>query len=903
MALSSGTRLGPYQILTRLGTGSMGEVYRARDTRLGRDVAVKVLLPHVAGDADRLARFTREAQVLASLNHPNIAHVHGLEDTNDTRALVMELVEGPTLADRIAAEAIPVAEALSIARQIAEALEAAHQNGIIHRDLKPANIKVRPDGTVKVLDFGLAKTLEAASSRQSTATASPTISLHETQPGMVLGTAAYMAPEQARGRPVDARADIWAFGCVLYEAVTGVRAFKGDDVTDTMVAVLSTEPDWRVLPAPASRLRPLLARCLKKDMRQRLQAIGDARIHVEELIAGTGETFAVAAEPTAPAPSRMAVPAIAGLLCGTLIAGSAAWFAMRNPVRPAVLAPRLEVVPPAALPLALQGADRDIAISPDGHVIVYRADAGLGKLAVRPIDRLDAQPMAGVSNAREPFFSADSQWIGFFDGTGLKKAPIAGGPAVTLSQHYVVPRGASWGDDNSIVFATTDTSTGLMLVPAGGGETSVLTKPDVAKGERNHCRPSFLPGSRGVLFTILPVNSAEPARVAVLDLETRRYRVIIRDGTQAAYVSTGHVLYAAAGRLHAVRFDLGRLEIVGESVPVADDVSTGSAGAANYAVSASGTVVYVPASSTRRPRQIVWVDRKGQETAIHVPPRLYAEPRLSPDGTRVALAIHDQEHDVWILDLAREILSRLTFDPAIDEHPVWTADGRRVVFASKRGGPFNLFVAPADGTGVVERLTTSDEIQSPSFVAPDGSGIVGSVVAPGTNGDVVWFPFHATSGDRKMPIALVRTGAIEFNPAISPNGRYLAYQSNESGRESIYVRPFPRVDDGRWEASVTGGTRPVWARNGRELFYVDLANRLIAVPVQTSGPRLVAGRPVTLFETASAASLTATPDYDVAPNGERFLMIKESVDRNTTPPRIIVVEHWSDVLNALPGAR
>jgi serine/threonine-protein kinase len=902
MALSSGTRLGPYQILTLLGTGGMGEVYRAHDTRLGRDVAVKLLRPEVAADADRIARFSREAKALASLNHPNIAQIHGLEQTDGGQALVMELVDGPTLADRIVAGATPVNEALSIAQQIAQGLEAAHENGIIHRDLKPANIKVRHDGTVKILDFGLAKTLEPPASRGASATTSPTISLHATQAGVLLGTVAYMAPEQARGGRVDARVDIWAFGCVLYEAVTGVRAFKGDDVTDTIVGVITREPDWQAIPAPAAALRPLLARCLKKDVKERLQAIGDARIQLEELIAGTPENVPAAAAATAPALRRIAVPAFGGALCGAAIVAIAIWSAAYPHVPTSVLSPRFEVIPPAALPLALQGADRDIAISPDSHFLVYRADPGLGLLAVRPIDQLDAQPIAGITNARQPFFSADGQWIGFFDGAGLKKAPVSGGPAVTIWPAYVVPRGASWGDDNTIVFATSDTSTGLMVVAPSGGNPAVLTRPDATKGERSHCRPSVLPGGRGILFTILPVNPTEPPRIAVLDLKTRQYRVIVRGGSQAEYLSTGHLLYAAAGALHAVRFDVARLETVGEPVPVADDVSTGSAGAANYAVSITGTLAYVPASSTRRPRRIVWVDRKGQEATIGAPGRLYTEPRLSPDGKRVAVSIRDQEQDVWILDLAHEILNRLTFDPALDSHPVWTPDGRRVVFASQRAGPFNLFVASADGTGVTERLTTSEDIQIPSFVVPDGTGIVGSVTAPKTNGDVVLFPFNAGSARAMAP--LVRTNAIEFNPEISPDGRYMAYQSNESGREAIYVRPFPDVDKGRWEVSAAGGTRPVWARNGRELFYVDLADTMISVPVQTSGGKFVAGRPVKLFETGSGASLTSTRDFDVAPDGERFLMIKENVARNTRPPGMVVVEHWFELLNArLPRGR
>jgi Tol biopolymer transport system component len=914
MLLSAGTRLGSYEILSALGAGGMGEVYRARDTRLDRDVAIKMLPEAFAADAERVARFQREAKVLASLNHPHIAAIYGLEDAEGVKALVMELVQGEDLAQRLARGAIPLDEALPIAKQIAEALEAAHEQGIIHRDLKPANIKVRADGTVKVLDFGLAKAFDRTGSPSSNATTSPTISMHATQAGVILGTAAYMAPEQARGRVVDIRADIWAFGCVLYEMVTGARAFKGDDVTDTIVAVVSKEPDWQALPATASGMRPLLARCLKKDVKQRLQAIGDARIQVEELISGTSENVAAARAPAATPSRRIAPAAIAGLGSGAVIGALAMWAMTRPAPQARVLPSRFEIVPPLAQSLAIQGADRDIAISPDGQYIVYRANAGLAQLAVRAIDRLDAHSIAGITNAREPFFSPDSQWIGFFDGAGLKKAPITGGSAITIWKNYVVPRGASWGDDNSIVFASTDTSTGLLRLPASGGEPTELTRPDAAKGERNHWYPSLLPGGRGVLFTIRALNPAEPAQVAVLDLKTGQRKTLIRGGSQAEYVPTGHLLYAAAGTLHAVRFDLGRLEVVSDPAPVVDDVSMATTTAANYAVSRTGTLVYVPASGTQRPRSLVWVDRKGQQTPVKAPPRLYDEPRLSPDGTRVALAIRDQEHDVWIWDLARETLRRLTFDPGVDDSPVWTPDGRRIVFASARAGPSNLFMQAADGTGVAERLTTGADSQRPAFVAPDGTGVVGWVNAPKTRGDIVWFPLKSSANrSGSSPVSgvsssgvepLVRTTAIEHNPEISPDGRYLAYGSNESGRDEIYVKPFPRVNDGRWQVSTDGGTRPVWARNGRELFYVDLANTLTAAPVQTSGTTFAAGNPAKLFETDSAASLTSPRDYDVAPNGQRFLMIKGTAarDRNATPTGMVVVQNWFEELKAKVAA-
>ncbi len=516
VALASGARLGAYEIRSVLGAGGMGEVYRARDTKLNRDVALKVLPDAFASDADRLARFTREAQTLASLNHPNIAHIHGLEESGGVRALVMELVEGDDLSQRIARGAIPVDEALPIAKQIAEAVEAAHELGIIHRDLKPANIKLRPDGTVKVLDFGLAKALESVPNAGDF-TASPTItSPAMTRAGVILGTAAYMAPEQARGKTVDKRADIWAFGCVLFEMLAGVRAFSGDDVTDTIVAVVGKEPDWQALPAAASRVRPLLGRCLKKDPKQRLQAIGDARIQIEELMSGTSDDAAS----HDPARSRRVAPvAIAGLACGALIAAAVTWALIRPAPQPLARPWRFEIVPLPAQALSIQDADRNIAISPDGQHIGYRAGPPT-QLVVRATDRLDARPLEGTADARNPFFSPNGQWIGFFDGANLKKVSVTGGPVITICPSRI-PRGASWGDDGNIVFATQDTATGLMRVSAGGGEPTVLTRPDAAQGERDHLHPSLLPDGRGILFTIVPLNSAEPVQVAVLDLEHR----------------------------------------------------------------------------------------------------------------------------------------------------------------------------------------------------------------------------------------------------------------------------------------------------------------------------------------------------------------------------------------------
>ena len=570
MGLAAGTRLGPYDVLSLIGSGGMGEVYRAHDTRLHRDVAVKVLLAEVAHDPDRLGRFKREAHLLASLNHPNIAQIHGLEETAEISALVMELVEGPTLADRIARGAIPLDEALPIAKQIAEALESAHEQGIVHRDLKPANIKVRDDGTVKVLDFGLAKALEqgmAAGDRGPGAhagspTASPTITSPAlTMHGVILGTAAYMSPEQAKGRAAGPRADVWAFGCVLFEMLTGSRAFSGEDVTDTIVAVLSKEPDWQRLPASAAAARPLLARCLKKDSKQRLQAIGDARLQIDDMIRGTTDPPAAAVPTTARLGAWWGIAAVVG---SALLAALAMWAFMRPAARDGARPARFEIVPRPEQFLSIHDADRNVAISPDGQHIVYRGGPK-DQLVLRSLDRIEAQVLEDTANARSPFFSPDGQWVGFFDGVTLKKVSIAGGPAIPICPSQI-PRGADWGEDGTIVFATLDTATGLLRVSAGGGEPTVLTRPDPGQGERDHFALSLLPDGRGVLFTIFPSSAAAPLQIAVLDFRTGQRKTLIRGGSQPEYVETGHLVYAAGRSLTAVRFDLDRLELQSDPV-------------------------------------------------------------------------------------------------------------------------------------------------------------------------------------------------------------------------------------------------------------------------------------------------------------------------------------------------
>jgi serine/threonine-protein kinase len=911
--LSPGARVGPYEIVSAIGAGGMGEVYRARDAKLGRDVAIKVLPDVFGGDPERVARFEREAQVVASLNHPNIAIIHGFQESDGVRALVLELVEGETLGEIIARSPVPLADALAISRQIADALEAAHDKGIVHRDLKPDNIKLTPEGKIKVLDFGLAKMLEPEPARHPSfaGTMSPTLSIHATYGGVILGTAAYMSPEQARGKPVDRRTDIWSFGCVLFEMLTGRQAFQaGETISDAVAHILTREPDWNALPPDTpSHIRTLLRRCLQKDPSKRLPHIGLVRLEIDDGPAAADE-LAPAAASSAPQPASKKRVAIAlGVLFAAVAAGVVAtWALMRTaPAVPQQL--RFSIIPSLTQPFTVNGFFRNVTIAPDGRHVVYVAPSGAGTslLMVRALDQLEAVPLRGVSGAASPFMSPDSRSIGFFAqlaGGDLKKVSITGGPALTLCRYQGTPRGATWGTDDSIVFATNDLSTGLLRVPAAGGEPKVLTKPDPANGEQDHLFPSMLPGSRAVLFTIAPADGiTDNSQVAVLDLTTGQRKTLIRGGSHAQYVDPGYVVYAVSGSLRAVRFDPDRLAVSSEPVPVVDQVMTFGTGAGLFDVSRSGTLVYVPGgatSGTGTPRSLVWVDRHGQEESIPAPIRTYVFPRLSPDGQRVAVDIRDQENDIWIFDLKRPTLTKLTFNPGPDSWPIWTPDGRRVVFGSTRGvgAQQNLFWQPADGTGTAERLTTSANIQQPHSFSPDGRSLVVYELVPSSFSDLTLLPIGSLS--EKPPTGkldtqpLVYTAAAENAGEISPDGHFVAYHSNESGQPQVYVRPFPEVNKGRWQISTEGGTRPAWGPDRRELFYMNPDGAMMAVPVQTT-PTFSAGNPTKLFEGQWFRGQSGRT-YDVAKDG-RFLMIKDAVtNEQGSAATMTVVVNWVEEL-------
>jgi serine/threonine-protein kinase len=906
VALSPGDQIGSYRVVEKIGEGGMGEVYRATDTKLHREVALKVLPASVTHDGSRIARFTREAQVLASLNHPHIGGIYGLEDAHGVTALVLELIEGPTLADLLVGpRALPLSQALAIARQIAEALEAAHERSIVHRDLKPSNIKVRPDGTVKVLDFGLAKALEPVDGRHDRST-SPTItSPATTEAGIILGTAAYMSPEQAAGQAADRRSDIWAFGIVLMEMLTGKPVFSGQTMTHVLAAVLRAEPDWPTLPpeTPES-VRRLLRRCLEKDRSRRLDSAAAAMLELDEARAPLPMPSAlVLPASNGPSSSRRRAPALlAATLGGAVVAAFAVWALTRSPREAAAPVVRFAIAPSARLPFGAsqQASSRDFAVAPDGSFLVYRA-GGDGQLVLRPFDRLEATPFPGITSAYMPFVSPDSRWIGFVDdGLTLKKVAVAGGAPVTLARLPVWPRGAAWIDEATIIVGSNSPTAGLLKVPAGGGEPTVLTTPDRAHGEEGHILPSGLPGGRAVLFTI---GAADPkdAQIAVFDLQTGTHTTLIRGGRDARYVAPGHLVYLADFALSAVRFDLSTRAVIGEPVRVLDGVAAAPTGALNVATTDTGTMVYMPGEGVAGvPRTLLWVDRQGHETPIAAPPRPYESLRLSPDGASLAVSIRDQDNDIWVWSLGRQTLTRQTFDRDVDICPVWTPDGRRLVFASTRTGVFNLYVRDVDNARSDVRLTSSANTQLADSITPDGAFVIAHEVRPQSKSDLVRVSLASGTGaGSAVGEGLVDGPFNEWNGEVSPDGRFLAYQSTESGETEVYVRPYPNVTGARWQVSSGGGTEPAWTRNGRELIYLDAAQHLTAAEVKVSDASFTTGSIVRLSTTAYAAP-GVWRSYDISPDGQRFVVMRSTNDSTPiTTPAFVVVQHWVDELRRL----
>ena len=880
--LQSGTKLGPYTIKERIGAGGMGEVYRAHDTKLKRDVAIKVLPLAFVNDPERLVRFQREARTLALLNHPSIASIYGLEDSSKTHALVMELVEGPTLADRISRGPIPIEEACRIAKGMAEPLEYAHEHGIVHRDFKPANVKVANDDTVKILDFGLAKALERGGSAGDLAN-SPTISQMATEAGVLLGTAAYMSPEQAKAKPVDRRADVWAFGCVLYEMLTGQMAFRGETVTDTLAAVIKEEPDWSRLPAATPiRVRVLLQRCLQKDPKQRLRDIGDARISLEEVLAGAPEpSFAGAAGISAPFWRRALFLSLGALLLGAGVASLATWIL--KPTLPQPVTRTVITLPPGQQ-LAGLTHGRAVALSPDGTHLAYVAtQGGPQQIYLRAMDSLEAKAIPGTEGAIDPFFSPDSQWLGFFANGAMGRVAVNGGTPLYLAA-APNPYGASWSSEGMIAFAPALQSP-ILQVSNSGGTPQPLTRLEI--DEDANVWPEFLPGGKAMLFN--SGGTHMPVVVQLIGKDERRS--LIQEGMQPRYAASGHLVYGRGGRLMAVPFDRQRLEVTGAAVPVVEGVlQSVSTGAVQYSVSATGSLVYVPGGVQIAQSRLVWVSRNGTEQPLAAPAHVYVFPQLSPDGRQVAVTIQELESRVWTYNFSRDTMTRSTFEGDVNVGSVPTPDGKRIAFGSFKRPPLNLFWQLADGSGGLEQLTTSEDAQIPCSWSPDGK-LLAFVQFNPTAGWEIWV---LRMSDRKAQ-PFLRTPFNENAPRFSPDGRWLAYISDESGNFEVYVQPYPGPG-GKWQISTDGGNEPVWNRNGRELFYRS-GDKMMAVDIATQ-PSFVAGKPRMLFQGqySSSSPPDTLPYYDVSSDGQRFLMLKPSEQAGTASTQINVVLNWFEEL-------
>ena len=913
MALTAGTRLGSYEIVALIGEGGMGQVYRARDPRLGRDVALKVLPELFAADPERLARFKREAHVLASLNHPHIAGIHGFEEdaitvsgspgpsrvegSQTAHALVLELVEGSTLADRIARGALPIEEALPIARQIAEALEAAHEHGIVHRDLKPSNIKVRDDGNVKVLDFGLAKAFEdevaAAGAGRSVA---PTItSPAGTRLGVILGTAAYMSPEQARGKIVDRRADIWAFGCVLYEMLTGRRTFGGDEVSDTLAAVLRAVPEWDALPSvvPAS-VRHLLHRCLDRSIQRRLQHIGEARIILENVTSGAEQTDAGIARP---ARRRITVAAAAWLLTA-VATGVTATLALRalnstqsppnleQAIRFSVALPESWSLPDLALPGI--GAPMPLAVSPDGQQMAFLAigQKGRSQIWLRRLDALTAQLLNGTEGALRPFWSPDSRSIAFFADGKLKRIDLSGGVALTLCDAAAGNRGGTWSKDGIIVFAPTAAST-LQKVSAAGGVPSAATT--LGPGEVAHYAPVFLPDGLHFLYsattdltaTTSSTTAIGPYKIYVGSLDSSERTMVLETDSMNVGHSRNHLLFARGTTLVAQPFDDERLMLAGDAFPLADQIHT-TGGFAFFSVG-SGVLSYRTGSANTSTR-LVWFDRTGKELGTLGDPAPYSFVKLSPDGKRVSVRVLDATRgtgDIWLYDITRGLRNRFTFDPADELRSHWSPDGSRIVFNSRRKGRYDLYVKPSSGAGAEELFFEDEFEKQPLGWSSDGRSILFFSPRPKTGNDLFTVPI---AGDHKA-VPFVQTPRLDNSSTFSPDARWIAYASNESGRFEIYVAPFPGPG-GKWQISPGGGDWPRWSRSG-EIYYVAPDERTImAVSVNGTGSSFEVGPAKALFE----APRTVAYHYDATSDGQRFLIIRPE---QATQIPITVVTNWT----------
>jgi len=920
-----GRRLSEYEVTARIGAGGMGEVYRARDVKLGRDVAVKVLPSPMAHDTARISRFKREAQILATLNHPHIAAIYALEESEDVVALVLELVDGATLADRIRQGRLAMNDAVTIARQTAEALEAAHAKGIIHRDLKPANIKAPDGGTVKVLDFGLAKAID----EETVGDRAQLTMSHATQDGLIVGTVSYMSPEQARGLALDKRTDIWAFGCVMFEMITGRKAFEGDTVTDCFAAIVEHDPDWATLSslAPPSVVA-LIKRCLEKDVQHRLADIGEARRQLEDVLAIV--TARVSPRPDGgSAKRRVRRLKYAASIAGLLVAGALGVRAVRQltlkPERVDIGLANDEFIPSTH--------SSELALSSDGTLIAYASSKRMASMPkmysgsagaddsnqpddlsgamppmamtqqiyLRAIGQGTARPLGGALGSG-PFFSPDGKWLGFWHApTGtLRKVAVTGGAPVKICNAVSGIAGATWGPDDTIVFAWFD----LFRVPASGGTPTTLLKVDEGRGERFFRHPSFLPSGRAILFTVGMADSYsyDDADIGVLSLDTGKKRILVRGGTSPRYAPSGHLIYARAGTLLAVSFDPEKLEVTGQPFPVANGVfMSANTGMAAFSISATGDLAYAAGPEERGTRIPVWVDKKGHKSALPVKPQSFLHPRLSPDGRQLAIEVEGASHDIFTYDFARGgEPTKMSFDGA-SHWPSWTPDGRRLTFRSWKTGTMTMWWMPADRRSEPELLTNIGSMQSPESWSPDGKTLAFTQMNDPQSGSDIYT--LSLDGDQK-PHALLQTKFSEGSPKFSPNGAWLAYSTNESGQPEVWAMAYPAGE--RIRISTNSGTDPVWRHDGRQLYY-RLGDQMIVVDISYR-PSLHASKPRVLWRgnyLAGAGSSCGmagptSANYDVTPDGERFLMI-EDASSTAESERLRVVSNWSVELNN-PGA-
>jgi eukaryotic-like serine/threonine-protein kinase len=903
MPILPGRRLGPYEILSAIGAGGMGEVYKARDTRLDRIVAIKVLPTHLADRAELRERFEREAKTIASLNHPHICTLYDTGHQDGIDFLVMEYLEGETLAQRLQKGSLPIQQVLQYAIEIADALDKAHRKGITHRDLKPGNIELTKSGA-KLLDFGLAK-LQQDASPATPFSQLPTATHPITAEGTILGTLQYMSPEQVEGKEVDARTDIFAFGVVVYEMATAKKAFEGKTSASVMAKIMEAEPPsmTSLQPMTPPTLDRVVKKCLAKEPDQRWQTASDLCGELKWIAEGGSQTALPesAGKGFHALGRRESILVLGALLLVAAITGLAIWNLKPAPTPSPKPVSRFTITPPPGQRLAVPDIGPALALSPDGTLLAYVARQGASQqLYLRAMDSPESRPMPATEGALNPFFSPDGQWVGFFAGGKLKKVSVSGGAVLTLGDAGFT-RGASWGSQGTIVFG--NFAGPLLQVSDVGGTPQPLTR--LENGETSHRWPEFLPGGKAVLFAAGGGGNWNNARVAVQSVATGERRNVIQGGMYPHYTPSGYLVYAQRGNVVAVPFDPQRLTATGAAVPVVEGVMQSTTnGHAEYSFSATGSLAYVAGDVQSAQLRLVWVSRNGAEQPLAAPGHAYVNPRFSPDGQRVAVGISEQESQVWLYDLSRGTLTRFTFQGDNNLDPFWTPDGKRIAFTSNKEGQRNIFWQLADGSGGLERLSTSEYIDIPGSWSPDGHLLAFGEVTPSTGYDIWVLRLgdpspgpgqvpSAGSGQGRKAEPFLRTPFNEAAPQFSPDGRWLAYVSDESGRNEIYMQPYPGPG-GKWQISTEGGREPLWNRNGRELFYRS-GNKMMSVEISTK-PSFSAGTPKVLFEGQYQSLLISTPNYDVSPDGKRFLMLKPVEQVQAAPTQINVVLNWFEEL-------